>query len=1057
MASGVEFAELCAHSYFSILRAASSPEELFEQASVLQYAALGISDWHSISGIVRAHIIAKNYNLKFIIGCHLKLKCDAIKKESEYIEVIAHPVSAKGYAQLCTFLSQAVLAEEKVSSLLFFLESCQDLLVTVIPPGFSSEGLGLEQPDFNAVLKILKSSVTANFLSLALLPSYNNLADYHWRSCINTSQALNIPLLATNLPCYHENFRRPLQDVLYCTRSKCSLNEAALKLPQNAERYLKSKEEIKRLFREEPRSLKRSIELAEIASQFNLDQLSYSYPTQICPDNLSPSEYLKQLTFQHAQRFHSDEIPLKIVKLLEQELSLIRELEYEKYFLTCYDITNFARSRGILCQGRGSAANSAICFYLGITSVNPSEVDLLFSRFISKARQDPPDIDIDFEHERREEVIQYIFERFGRTHAALTATTITYRPRSAIRDACRALGITPSLINKITKLSHHWKKSHITNSDLLEVGVEPTAQIELALQMAKQLLGLPRHLSQHVGGFIISETPLHNLTALLPSGMASRSIIAWNKDDLESLGILKIDILALGMLTCIRKAIHLINLENKKDQLQSLSFNSIPTEDPAVYDMLEKADSIGVFQVESRAQMSMLVRLKPRCFYDLIIQVAIVRPGPIQGDMVHPYLRRRQGVERVSFPDKTVAQILGKTLGVPLFQEQAMRLAISLAEFTPEEADQLRKALSAWRGSKLLLQTFATRVINGMKKNGYSEEFARLCLRQMRGFSEYGFPESHAASFAKLVYISAWIKRHFPEAFAAALLNSQPMGFYAPAQIIADAKRHNVQILPIDANHSCWDCHSYKAEEKSYLRVGFRLIKGFSEQDANVIEKARDKFGPFTSPEETLRYCRLINPRFNKNTIKLLSKADAFHALYKFNSRRTALWQTGLAEVQQPILSSENYQIIEPNIPRELRSERVNTDYETFSFSTNGHQMQEHRRYLKSHGILTATEIRIALEKKQEITHVKVAGKVLFRQRPQTANGILFISIEDETDTMNLVVPPNVFESYSNFLITTDFLIAFGKIEMNTNLIYIKAISFACLPKESELTRSNCS
>ena len=574
--------------------------------------------------------------------------------------------------------------------------------------------------------------------------------------------------------------------------------------------------------------------------------------------------------------------------------------------------------------------------------------------------------------------------------------------------------------------------------------------------MAKQMLGFPRHLSQHVGGFVISESPLHHLTALLPSGMASRSIIAWNKDDLESLGILKIDILALGILTCIRKAINLINEDRHKKKQKVLCFNSIPGEDPAVYNMLEQADSIGVFQVESRAQMSMLVRLKPRCFYDLVIQVAIVRPGPIQGDMVHPYLRRRQGLESVTFPDKTVAQILGKTLGVPLFQEQAMRLAITLAEFSAEEADQLRRALSAWRGNKLLLQTFATRVIHGMKKNGYSEDFAKVCLRQMRGFSEYGFPESHAASFAKLVYISAWLKNHFPEAFAAALLNSQPMGFYAPAQIIADAQKHNVEVLPIDINHSCWDCQSFTFDGKSFLRIGFRMIKGFSEEDSKVIEKAREKFGPATGPEEILRYCRLLNPKFNKNVIRLLSRADAFHAEYKANSRRTALWKTGLAESQQPIIYSSNYHELEPNIPSELLSERIDTDYKVFSFSTHGHQMLQYRDYLKSQGILTAQDIRLALNQKRTITHVKVAGKVLFRQRPKTANGILFISIEDETDNMNLVVSPSVFDSYSNFLITTDFLIAFGKVEINASLIYIKAISFACIPK-LELARSNSS
>jgi len=772
------------------------------------------------------------------------------------------------------------------------------------------------------------------------------------------------------------------------------------------------------------------------ACTFSLDELHYEYPSEPVPDGSTAQEELVRLTWIGAGKRYPEGVPGKVRYNLEHELNLIDKLNYAPYFLTVDDIVRFARSRDILCQGRGSAANSAVCYCLGITAVDPNALDLLFARFVSAARDEPPDIDVDFEHERREEVIQYIYGKYGRERAALTAEVICYRARSAVREVGKVMGMSADTVDALSRASR-WERGGINDERIREIGLDPTDRtLRQVIALSRQLSGFPRHLSQHVGGFVISEQPLHDIVPIENARMEDRTVIEWDKDDLDALGILKIDVLGLGMLTCIRKAFDLIERHHGK----RFDLATVPQGDPAVYDMLCEADSVGVFQVESRAQMTMLPRLKPRTFYDLVIEVAIVRPGPIQGDMVHPYLRRRNGEECVEFPSRELEAVLGKTLGVPLFQEQAMRIAIVAAGFTPEDADRLRRAMATFKRTGTI-NNFKDKMIRGMIANGYDEAFAERCFKQIEGFGDYGFPESHAASFALLVYISAWLKRHYPAAFACAILNAQPMGFYAPAQLVRDARDHGVHVRAVDVNHSEWDCTLEDRRGAVALRLGFRQAKGMREADAARILAARDE--GYATVRDAWRRAAL-----DRRALETLARADAWGSLGL--DRRAALWQVrGLGETPLPLFAYAEAQTlpgsnapppewgIEPDVdlPALGVSEQVMADYRHLRLSLRHHPCALLRDELAADGIVT--NARLADIK--DGTWVAVSGLVVVRQRPGTASGVIFATLEDETGVANVIVWPAVFERYRRDLLESRLLRVAGTLQKEGRVIHVIA------------------
>jgi error-prone DNA polymerase len=903
-----------------------------------------------------------------------------------------------------------------------------------------------------------------------------------------------LPLAAANDVLYHVPARQALQDVLTAIRHHTTVAEAGALLWPNAERHLRPREELAALFAPVPSALPRTVEIAARAS-FSLDELRYEYPEELSPPGITPLEYLRQLTWEGARRRYPRGVPERVRRLLEHELALIAELRYEAYFLTVWDLVRFARQRGILCQGRGSAANSAVCYCLGVTSVDPSRMDLLFERFVSRERQEAPDIDIDFEHERREEVLQYLYEKYGRDRAGLAAEVITYRPRSAVRDVGKALGLAPARLDALAKSLDGFHHEPRLAERAAQAGLcrdEPA--VEHLLRLADELVGFPRHLSQHVGGMVVTRGPLAELVPIENAAMPGRTVIEWDKDDLDELGILKVDCLALGMLTCIRKCLELVATHHGR----RLTLATIPPEDPAVYEMISRADTLGVFQIESRAQMSMLPRLRPRSFYDLVIQVAIVRPGPIQGDMVHPYLRRRNGLEPVTYPNEAIREVLEKTLGVPLFQEQAMRLAMVAAGFTPGEADQLRRAMGAWRRPGLIEQ-FRHKLISGMLARGLSQPFAEQVFQQIRGFGEYGFPESHAASFALLVYASAWLKRYYPAAFAAALLNSQPMGFYAPAQIVRDAREHGVCVLPADVNHSHWDCTlepvpavglaparrgklaegrasggeggpaagegsvapdgraaraaAIQRRRQPALRLGLRLITGLPRAAVERLVAAREA-GPFASVYDLARRANL-----SRAVLVRLAQADALGSLA--GNRRQSLWEAlGEHGTELPLLAAARVAegkgsvaegtggvagrataLVErgaepaPPLPAMPPFEEVLADYHTTGLSLKGHPLAFLRGALQRLRVVRACE----LARLRHGRFVRVAGLVLVRQRPGTARGITFVTLEDESGTANLIVRPEVWERYHRAASTATALLAHGRLERHGPVIHVLA------------------
>jgi error-prone DNA polymerase len=1061
------YAELQTASNFSFLRGASHPHELMWRAAELGYKAVALTDYNTLSGIVRAHAAAREAGIQCIVGCRLEvdfqgeIRSDVKLSPYQRSSLLVYPRDKKSYGTLCRLITHG---KRDVSKSEFFLPlshflPVQNEFVTILVPPFyqtplqSVGGLGYDHYSVNArhavfyeLCKIVKDNCTdPHLLSLALTYNYGSRNRELVELSRQVARALSITPVATNDVHYHIPERKPLQDVLTCIREHCTLQQAGFRLFQNSERFLKPVSEMVRLFREIPHAISRTCEIAEMTSGFSLSSLTYTYPEEICPNHKRPEEHLREAVMAGAQARYPSGIPPRVVENIEQELRLIRELDYEKYFLTCYDIVNFARSRGILCQGRGAAANSSVCFCLGITSVDPMQIDLLFARFISKERQEPPDIDIDFEHERREEVIQYIYQRFGRERAAIAAEVVTYRARSAVREVGKALGLSLEVVDKLAKSVHRWTGCAITSETLREIGLnpfDPTVQNTVAL--SHQLIGFPRHLSQHVGGFIISHDPLCEIVPIINAGMENRTIIEWDKNDIEELGMLKIDVLALGMLTCIRKALALINsLHGTQYEL-----HSIPAEDPAVYDMLCASDSVGVFQVESRAQMSMLPRLKPRCFYDLVIEVAIVRPGPIQGNMVHPFLRRRAGFEKPYFPDQRVAAILGKTLGVPIFQEQAMRLAITLANFSPGEAEQLRRAMAAWKTHVGVIEAFKEKIVRGMKENGYSEEFAETCLNQIKGFSEYGFPESHAASFALLVYASAWIKCHYPAEFAASLINSQPMGFYAPSQIVRDAEAHGVTVERIDANKSAWNCTvEYSGDSTPHLQLGLRLISGLRRDHAHALENS-------SSQSTSISDLRSKVPTLMPSTLKTLARADSFSS---FNlSRRSAQWQIQeLPQTPGPLDALFTARSDTPvTLPQTTWQRDMFDDYATTGLSLRAHPVQCVRTILESKGAKTTTD----LLSKNGIpvgTRVTTGGLAITRQRPGTAKGVVFITLEDEWGSLNLIIRPALFERYSTIVMSASLLCVKGSLQRIGEVIYIEVDDITSLDTFLRHTSTN--
>jgi error-prone DNA polymerase len=1212
------FAELCVTSNYTFLQGASHPEELVRAASAMGLGAIAITDLHSLAGIVRANVAAMESGVQLVVGA----RC--VARDVPGASIWLHVASREGYARLCRLLTLGKRRAPKGQCWLDWTDIEQvgresDGLVATI--GFDAEH-GWSEEDAHELLRRGHAAFDDDRFSLAL--SRRHASNDHIRTerLARFAKAAGVPLLATNDVLYHDPSRRMLQDVLTCIRHGCTLTQAGQErvseLESNAERRLKCAEEMSRLFAQFPAAIARSCAIAAQCANFSLNQLRYEYPEEIVPAGTTAQEHLEALTWRGmAERYppstHPHGPPDKVRRQIGHELALIRELNYAAYFLTVEDLVRFARSLTppILCQGRGAAANSAVCYCLGVTAVDPDRISLLFERFISKERNEPPDIDIDFEHERREEVIQYIYRKYGRERAALTAEVISYRRRSAIRDVGKALGLSLDLVDRLAKDGDWWDQGTVHDEELRAMGLNPhEPTLAWLAKLVGEILGFPRHLSQHVGGFIITRTPLCEIVPVENAAMADRTVVEWDKDDIDAMGMLKVDVLGLGMLTAIRRCLGMVNAERGVEvarclegprgdasgsgdrdggvqdcclqnglrdhqhsvvsgsdrlaeeqgtretdilrdgpdatlravwphhpvatcgsldpvahrrevqpqdharvhaepahrerftsgsldpirdrdrigpdqtlpadhgpshrggslalrpdpQTQSLTptpptphhlvtstplldtttprhldtspleLHTVPPEDPATYAMIQRADTIGVFQIESRAQMSMLPRFKPRCFYDLVIEVAIVRPGPIQGDMVHPYLRRRNGEEAVTFPNDAVREVLGRTLGVPLFQEQAMQLAIVAAGFTPGEADKLRRAMAAWKRKGDLIYRFGGKLIAGMIARGYPEEFAHRCFEQIKGFSEYGFPESHAASFALLVYVSCWLKRHHPAQFAAAIINSQPMGFYAPAQIIRDAREHGVEVLPVDVLHSAWDCTTPQAQT---IRLGMRLVRGLSRRDADAIAAARDR----VRPSSMLALWRSSGSR--AAGFVRLARADAFGSMGL--TRQQALWQAKLLrDEKMPLfegLEERSYDTdvrAQPTLPAVAPARQVAEDYTSIGLSLKCHPMSFVRGRLARSGVLPCSALLNA-----SITPdgewIRVAGLVLVRQRPGTASGVVFITLEDETGVANLILWARTFEKYRKAARLSKVLLVRGRVQREGEVVHVHA------------------
>ncbi|MBY6014026.1 error-prone DNA polymerase [Qipengyuania gaetbuli] len=1066
------FVELGIVSCFSFLRGASDAVDLVLKARALGYDAIGIADANTMAGVVRVHTEAATLKLKPCIGCRIETV--------EGLAFLAYPKDRAAYGRLCRLISAGRMRtldgewQEKGEchiSLSMLARHAEGVQLILVPPrdlaqeytvpawagnvvGLAGEKLQehLAAPFADIVPQLAAGLPSLRHIAAAYLYTDSDIARIEQLDALAKANGLSI--LATNDVHYAGPERRPLQDVMTAIRHKTTVAAAGHLLHGNAERYLKPPATMVRLFERWPHAIAAAREVAD-ACNFSLDELKYEYPEELYPGGVEPQDYLVSETWKGAEWRYPAGIPESVAETLHKELALIGKMELARYFLTIKDIVDFAREKvdpPILCQGRGSAANSAVCYCLGITSVDPAQHQLLFDRFISEDRKEPPDIDVDFEHERREEVIQYLYRKYGRHRAGLCATVIHYRPRMAIREVGKAMGLSEDVTAALAKTVWGGWGREISEKHAAETGMDVTdPHLRRVLKLTEQMIGMPRHLSQHVGGFILTEGALTETVPVGNGAMPDRSFIEWDKDDIEALGILKVDVLALGMLTCIRKCLDLLDDHHGR----TLTLASVPREDPETYAMLRKGDSLGVFQVESRAQMNMLPRLRPREFYDLVIQVAIVRPGPIQGDMVHPYLKRRRGAEQVVIPAPSpqhgppdeLSSILERTLGVPIFQEQAMKIALDAAKFSSKEANRLRKAMATFR-SRGMVDELQDMMVERMVARGYDRDFAQRCFNQIRGFGEYGFPESHAASFAHLVYVSSWLKCHFPAAFACALLNSQPMGFYAPAQIVRDAAEHGVRVLPVDVNLSQWDCtleevaaasggqgDSGRLDRHVVLRLGLRQVDGLPEAVAAQLVAEREENGAY----EDVRALR-DRARIGPAHVERLASADAFGSMRL--SRRQALWDARslVGGADLPLFAAaatrdEGAEVHRTTLPQMPLSEEVVADYQTTRLSLKAHPMAFLRASLAERGFVRACDLRA--RKFRSMVHV--AGVVLIRQRPGSAKGVCFITLEDETGVINLVVWPDLKEKQRRVVMGARLMEVRGRVEYDDEVIHVIA------------------
>jgi error-prone DNA polymerase len=1013
----MSYAELQVTTHFSFLRGASSPEELFSAAALLGITALGIVDRHSVAGVVRAHEAAKVTGVRLIVGCRLDLQCGT--------SLLVYPTDRAAYGRLCRLLTTGKARAGKGKCSLDWpdVKEWNDGLLAI-----------LITDEVNADLESELRRVKAIFgdraycsLARRFLPNeaqrLEGIDTAAWRAQVAT--------VAVNDVLYHCESRRMLQDVVTCIRLHTTIDHAGFQKERHADRFLKAPQEMERLFPRYAPAVRRTMEIAG-RCRFSLDELTYSYPTEILQDGLPAQERLEKLCWEGAGQRYPDALPDAVATQIRHELNLIERLNYAPYFLTVESIVRFARSKGILCQGRGSAANSAVCYVLGVTAIDPVRQGLLFERFISEERREPPDIDVDFEHERREEVIQWIYETYGRTRSALTAVVSRYRARGAVREVGKALGLPEDVTGSLARLIWGWSEEGVAEREAKELNLNlEDRRLKLTLELAKQLIGTPRHLSQHPGGFVLTLDRLDEMVPVEPAAMENRQVIEWDKDDIDALKFMKVDVLGLGMLGCMRRSFDLL----AEAKGQRLDLATIPAEDPLTYAMIQKADTMGTFQIESRAQMSMLPRLKPKTFYDLVIEVAIVRPGPIQGDMVHPYIRRREGKEAVHYPTAALEKVLGKTLGVPLFQEQAMQVAMVAAGFSPTEADQLRRAMATFKFSGGV-NKFKDKLIKGMLDNGYTQEFAERTFRQLEGFGSYGFPESHAASFALIAYASSWMKCHHPDVFLAAILNAQPMGFYAPAQLVRDAREHGVEVRPVDINCSEWDCTLEPTTGKYHaVRLGFCMVKGLVQKEATRVVSIRAA-RPYASVEDLWR--RAAVP---VSTLYGIAKADGFKGLGL--SRREAAWAIkSLRDEALPLFAAADDrdnilrpEIVEPavTLTQMTLGREVVEDYRSKGLSLRAHPLRFLRENLSQRGYVPCSALRDTPDGRR----ISIAGLVLVRQMPGSAKGVMFITLEDETANANLIVWPSVFENNRRAILGASMFGCRGKVQNANNVIHL--------------------
>jgi error-prone DNA polymerase len=1016
----IRYVELQATSHFSFLRGASSCEDLFSQAALHGVEALAIVDRNSLAGIVRAHEAAKVTGVRLIVGCRLDLMDGS--------GVLVYPTDRPAYARLCRLLSLGKRRAGKAKCNLDWpdLADFAEGLNTALLPDQADEACAQR-------LRRMKAIFTSGaYLALSLRRRPGDAMRLHALS--NLAAQAGVQTVVTNDVLFHHPERRLLQDVVTCIRHGCTIDELGFRRERHADRHLKPAEEMHRLFAKYPEALARTLEIAD-RCRFSLEELKYQYPDEVSTPCMTPQATLAALTWEGAERRYPEGVPEKVKTILRHELGLIQTLGYAPYFLTVNSIVAFARSQDILCQGRGSAANSAVCYVLGITSIDPERNDLLFERFVSEERREPPDIDVDFEHERREIVMQWIYDTYGRDHSALCSTVIRYRTRGSIRDVGKALGLPEDLTKMLSSQTWGWSEG-VQPKHAQELNLNlGDRRLRLTLDLARQLMGAPRHLSQHPGGFVLTHDRLDELVPIEPAAMKDRQVIEWDKDDIDALKFMKVDCLALGMMSCMKRGLDLLKAHKGID----LDLATIPAEDPRTYAMIRKADTLGVFQIESRAQMAMLPRIKPRTFYDLVIEVAIVRPGPIQGDMVHPYLRRREGKEPVVFPKPELEKVLGKTLGVPLFQEQAMRVAIECAGFTAGEADQLRRAMATFKHTGGV-SGFKDKLIGGMIARGYDAEFAETTFSQLEGFGSYGFPESHAASFALIAYASSWLKCHHPDVFCAALLNAQPMGFYAPAQIVRDAQGHGVEVRPVCANASRWDCTLETTDNPNRfaMRLGLRQVRGLSNVDAAAIVLARaDR--PFASVDDLWRRAGVPAASLVK-----IAEADGFRPSMGL-ARREALWAIkALRDEPLPLFAaaSAREQAIVPEVDepavalKPMKAGReVVEDYGHVGLTLREHPVAFVGQDLVRDRYMTCA----AAGAGRDFQSCKVAGLVLVRQKPGSAKNVTFITLEDETGVANLVVWEQVYEKHRRTVLTASMLGVVGRIQREGDVVHVVA------------------